>query len=237
MSVTGTPTANWGFPTYDGTEPGSLKTIANAQANAAESAMNNASKGFFLQYNTKAALLAASTSGLRVGQHATVYGDSTPANNGDYKWSGSAWVLSIANPVIIARRSSTAVSGGSNVWQQLATSSWWSQALNVGFAAFNGTLVAPVTGWYRLFAGISFSTAGSPSSLLMVTKNNSTNNETGNILRHTIAQVAGESGGYTSKLVKLTAGDVLRLQIFPTGSWTWGTDPDDGIFGLELAYV
>jgi hypothetical protein len=91
MSVTGTPTANWGFPTYDGTEPGSLKTIANAQANAAESAMNSASKGFFLQYNTKAALLAASTSGLRVGQHATVYGDSTPVNNGDYVWSGAAW--------------------------------------------------------------------------------------------------------------------------------------------------
>lgn len=88
--MTGTPTAKWGFPTYDGTEPGSLKTVANAQANAAETAMNNASTGFYLRYATKALLTANSTAS--VGQHATVYADSTPANNGDYVWSGSAWL-------------------------------------------------------------------------------------------------------------------------------------------------
>lgn len=87
--MTGTPTANWGFPTYDGTEPGSLKTIANAQANAAETAMNNASKGFYLPYTTLVALKAAPTTGLQVGQHATVYNDNS--NNGEYTWDGTQW--------------------------------------------------------------------------------------------------------------------------------------------------
>lgn len=234
--MTGTPTANWGFPTYDGTEPGSLKTIANAQANAAEAAMDNASKGFYLQYDTLTNLKAAPTTSFRIGQHATVYADPSPVNDGDYVWNGSAWALANANPAIMVRRSSTGVSGGSGVWQQLTTAGWWSQDYNNGFTAFNGTIVAPVTGWYRLFIGMSFSSAPG-TVVLMVTKNNSSANETGNILRQAASVASGELGVYASKLVKLSSGDVLRLQVFPSGSWTWGTDPDDGIFALELAYV
>jgi hypothetical protein len=115
VTVTGTPTANWGFPTYDGTEPGSLKTIANAQANAAESAMNSASKGFFIQSATKAAL---PTTGLRVGQHATVYADGTPVNNGDYGWNGTAWVRSYG--VIGAFTANGIYSAGSPVPQAVS---------------------------------------------------------------------------------------------------------------------
>lgn len=88
--MTGTPTTNWGFPTYDGTEPGSLKTVSNAQANAAETAMNNASKGFYLRYATKALMLANVTASTR--QHATVYGDSTQTNNGEYVWNSTLWI-------------------------------------------------------------------------------------------------------------------------------------------------
>jgi len=89
--MTGTPTPNWGFPTYDGTEPGSLKTISNAQANASEAAMNTASKGFYLRYTTKTLMLANTTAS--VGQHATVYADPSTGNNGDYVWNGTAWTV------------------------------------------------------------------------------------------------------------------------------------------------
>lgn len=193
-----------------------------------------AAAGGKVPFRTLADLKSWTTAGM--GQDAYVFADTTAANNGTYTWSGLTWVLSTSSPAIIVRRSSTGVSGGPNVWQQLTTVGWWSLDHNVGFAAFDGTIVVPVTGWYRLFVGLSFSTSA-PSALLMVTKNNASNTETGNILRQAIAQVAGEAGGFTSKLVKLTAGDVLRVQIFPTGSWTWGTDPDDGVFGLELAYI
>ena len=110
--MTGTPTPNWAFPTYDGTEPGSLKTIANAQANAAERAMNNAAKGFFLQYTSKAALLAVPTTGLTAWQKATVAGDPTPINNGDYVWNGTAWIAyGRGGLVAIAPTTATGLSG------------------------------------------------------------------------------------------------------------------------------
>lgn len=109
--MTGTPTTNWGFPTYDGTEPGSLKTVSNAQANAAETAMNNASKGFYLRYTTKALMLANVTAS--ANQHATVYADSTTANNGDYWWQGGAWArvltgLNMVTPTSVVGGTATA---------------------------------------------------------------------------------------------------------------------------------
>lgn len=63
-----------------------------APLNALATALNTAlSKTAFNQYPTKAALDLAP--GTIVGQHATVNADTTtPANNRDYTWSGTAWV-------------------------------------------------------------------------------------------------------------------------------------------------
>ena len=89
------PTPDWQLPLYDGTESGGLKTIANALSNALESALNlfktKIGWGFLGPYTSLSALNAVP--GTFIGQHATVSGSATASENGDYIWSGSAWVI------------------------------------------------------------------------------------------------------------------------------------------------
>ena len=83
------PTVPWGIPLFDDNTP-----FAPIQApfNAQSAALNDAlSAGAFAPYATKALMDAAP--GTRVGQHASVYADGTVANNGDYRWSGTAWSI------------------------------------------------------------------------------------------------------------------------------------------------
>lgn len=62
-----------------------------APLNALATALNTAlSKTAFNPYPTLAALNAAP--GTVLDQHASVNADPTAANNGDYAWSGSAWI-------------------------------------------------------------------------------------------------------------------------------------------------
>lgn len=61
----------------------------NAQSDALEASLNGVAANFFLAYATKSAMV--SEPGTRVRQHATVYADSTAANNGDYWWDGANW--------------------------------------------------------------------------------------------------------------------------------------------------
>ena len=93
------PTVPWGIPLFDDNTP-----FAPIQApfNSQSAALNDAlTAGAFQPYATKALLDAAP--GTRVGQHATVYGDGTAAYNGDYRWSGSAWIANnsgLINPTL-----------------------------------------------------------------------------------------------------------------------------------------
>ena len=87
------PTVPWGIPLFDDNTP-----FAPIQApfNAQSAALNDAlTKGGFAPYATKALLDAAP--GTRVGQHASVYADATVAYNGDYRWNGTGWILSLTS--------------------------------------------------------------------------------------------------------------------------------------------
>lgn len=132
-------------------------------------------------------------------------------------------------PQIWVDRANVAVTAGGGAWSSLATSAWMTESKNVGFATWNGTIVAPLTGRYRLDSGVY----GNNSAILAVTKNNTTPGQTSSVLLATSAVVGGEAVTQGSKKITLNGGDVLRMNIFPTGSFTWDTDPSSGWFGLE----
>jgi hypothetical protein len=92
---TGATTA-WNIPLFgDNDFVTPIQTPLNAQANALDTALTNAinKAGFRGPYPDLATLNLPANVGTAVGQHATVNADATAVNNGDYIWTGSAWVL------------------------------------------------------------------------------------------------------------------------------------------------
>lgn len=191
-------------------------------------------------FNTLAELTAYTTlitaANVPVNQRATVITDITAANNGDYIWTGSSWALSAGTtPQIWMDRANVGVSGAGSAWNALATTGWMTQTKNVGFAAWNGTIVAPLTGRYRLDVGAYIT--GVASCILSVTKNNATPGQTNPVINISGAAAGGETIPQGSKIVTLTAGDVLRINVFPSANWGWDTDPSSGWFGLQYLGV
>lgn len=89
--MTTPPTVPWALPllgTSD-TIPG-IDVLYNAQSNALNTALTTINNGAYARYTLKSSL---PTSGVGIGQHATVTGD-TVANNGDYIWDsvGATWL-------------------------------------------------------------------------------------------------------------------------------------------------
>lgn len=72
------------------------------------------------------------------GQHATVYADPTPANNGDYAWNGTAWVRRMAPFAMATGVVQSANAGGSS-----APPVYWDGGTLINFPAGRFT-VAPV---------------------------------------------------------------------------------------------
>lgn len=153
-----------------------------------------------------------------------------PADNGDvrelvfirdvqiwYGWTGAAWVPAAGRmPFATAARSGTAlnIATGSPVKLINAANLWTTEA--VGFAPFDGKWTIPVTGWYEVTAQLTGNTAGDGSLQLFMNRNSDTNFSTG-----LLAGAAVRAGGASTttsvsirKLVKLTAGDVIRLWVF-----------------------
>lgn len=85
------PTVPWNIPLFAaGDTIPSLEAVLNSQSNAMNTALNTMQLTSYLEYGTRSAMNAVP--GTVANQHATVNADSTVANNGDYYWSGSAWV-------------------------------------------------------------------------------------------------------------------------------------------------
>lgn len=77
-----TPTSPWNIPLFapSDTIP-SLEGVLNSISTGLNTALNTMNIQTFARYATKSAM---PTTGLSIGQHATVYADSTAAYNGDY---------------------------------------------------------------------------------------------------------------------------------------------------------
>lgn len=85
-------TSPWGITLFDDTL--SLNDYVapfNTHAADLNAALNTASAGFFVNYATKAAMVAVP--GTRKFAHSSVYADPTATNNGDYYWNGAAWTV------------------------------------------------------------------------------------------------------------------------------------------------
>jgi microcystin-dependent protein len=112
---------------------------------------------------------------------------------------------------------------------------WTESARGSSVAAFNGGWVAPVSGLYSVDVQMQF--VGTISVLLAVKKNSFTNDDGGSVLSHATTGIAGVTPASASGEVRLAAGDILRLAIFPTGysgSVQWSTIAERSRFGFRL---
>lgn len=99
-----------------------LETLLSNMQDSVQTALTNRNKNMFLLYATRAAMNAVP--GTQVGQHATVYADSTTANNGDYTWSGSAWIAAAKSglvPITPTSVSGATLSGSRVVFSAVAS--------------------------------------------------------------------------------------------------------------------
>lgn len=91
-------TTKWNIPLFGDTDAvAPIQTPLNSQANALDTALTNAinAGGFMGPFPSLATLNLPANAGTVVGQHASVNGDSTARNNGDYRWNGTVWVPAI----------------------------------------------------------------------------------------------------------------------------------------------
>jgi hypothetical protein len=84
-------TTPWNIPTIGpGDTIPSLEGLINPISTATNTALSAVQATAYTTYATLAALSAVP--GTVVGQHASVNNDTTATNNGDYAWTGSAWI-------------------------------------------------------------------------------------------------------------------------------------------------
>lgn len=85
-------TAAWNLPTWGPLDSiPSLAALLNAQSTALDTALTSAiNSNGWRRYTTYSSMTAVVNAA--VGAHATVYADSNANLNGDYRWTGSAWV-------------------------------------------------------------------------------------------------------------------------------------------------
>lgn len=139
------------------------------------------------------------------------------------------------------KRSATSRTFVANSWYVLDTAADWAVDLAAegGMAAFNGTWVVPETGIYAIDATVSF--GASINLLLAVKVNSAAANLAGGILIDSGVGTAFFTGVSVSGERPLTAGDVLRVAVFPNGyagSASWNTNgsvdaPIAGYFGIR----
>lgn len=190
-----------------------IQSPLNSQSNAMETALV---KGAYQTFPDYATLTLPANAGTIAGQHAYVNADSTVTNNGDYVWSGSAWVAAaLALPATFSCHTTGSPTINSS-WNLIT--SWATPDFIRNFSFSAGVLTVNQPGIYEVIACFSTSSNGTNSAL--VTKNSATAN-TGTIVRV-------QQGGLTafgSALVVLAAGDQLRMfGAGPTASQTISTD-------------
>jgi hypothetical protein len=101
-----------------------------------------------------------------------------------------------------------------------------------GVSAYNGTWVAPFAGMWKVEAQISVNAA---VSIFLAVKKNSTTLDTANaVVLNTAAGASGLTAANVSGTVKLAAGDILRLAVFPSASAPWNTTDVLSFFGIEF---
>jgi len=177
-----------------------LETVLGNMQDSVQTALTNRNKQMFLMFATAAAMNAAP--GTQIGQHAFVYNDSTVANNGDYVWSGTAWVA--PSPVtpygfVASMTGAQSVSGG---WALLTA--YATPDISRGFTLASGVLTVQQAGWYDISA--AFFTPSQGVQSFLITKNSAV--VTAGVLMQ--IQVSGLSA-YGAKPVYLVPNDQLRM--------------------------
>jgi hypothetical protein len=190
-----------------------------------------AAPGGHVEFLTLAALYAWTPAD--PAQLATVTSDPTVANNGDYRWTGTAWVATRLNIGASVKRSGTAATFSAGAWTQLTNAAYWvTDQPAAGMTAFNGTFVAPVAGLYDVRAGIQLDTA--VSAILALKKNDGGGSALGTIAQGGATGFANDTSIQTSKLVRLNAGDYVAAAIYCSAAATWNTNyPDSSYFAIR----
>lgn len=201
------PTVPWNIPLFAaGDTIPSLEGLLNSQSNAMNTALNSLQITSYLQYTTRALMNAAA--GTVVGQHATVNADSTPANNGDYFWTGSAWT-----PVGVAAgfsKTGTQTIANGGVAPTMTTMGTSEFAGNPGFTISSGVFTCTIPGTYVCTLSSNGTTAGvGQYGALMITHN---------ATQYTIQMSAGNNssgqlGGSMTKVLHLSSGDTVSFQV------------------------
>lgn len=150
-------------------------------------------------------------------------------------WRAGAWA-SIGNrfPVRGAvRRKPVSSSIAGNAWAALTDPAQWeAETPPQGLPAFNGTWVIPVTGRYRVEAGIQ---VGAAVPIILGVGRNNAAPGLGMIFSGTFSGTAGWTAGSIIRTVLLQANDVLRLHFYGTyaGGAGWTTE-NTSWFNVEL---
>lgn len=122
-------------------------------------------------------------------------------------------------------RSNTTRTFAPTTWHVLNTAADWVESVSRsgGVAAFDGTWVAPEGGVYLIEAGIHFS--ATINLIVAVKLNNSAASSAGALMSSSTVGVSLYTAAAVSGERRLSAGDVLRVAIFPSGyagsaAWT-----------------
>lgn len=196
-----------------------IQTPLNSQSNALDAALT---KSAFLPYPTLAALNLVP--GTIVGQHATVNADTTASNNGDYVWSGAAWLVNfpiLPYGFICSASGSQSVSTGWTLMTGFGTPD-----LSRGITQASGVMTISQPGIYDVAASISCGASGTPTTgtqSFQVTKNSATP-DANLVLK---VQQSGTTA-YGAKPTLLAAGDQLR--------W-FAAAPGTGLVGLATSFI
>ena len=209
-----------------------LETVLSNMQDSVQTALTNRDKNMYVYYSTYSALSAVT--GTTIGQHAIVNADPTLGNNGEYVWSGSAWIIRrmVGGRVI---RSSKAATFGSG-WNLLGGDAtyWTNSQTPYGISAFNGAWTVPVAGMYQIEAGALLD--ATVNLLMIIKKNNSAASNAGAIMGAGFIGQGTFTAGSLSGTVPLAAGDAVRAAVLPSvGSAAWNTSiPDMSYFGIRL---
>jgi hypothetical protein len=213
MAANTTPD-NIAYPT--GTDKvGNVATALATLATTTQTAITNRFNGggVYRLYATKTLMNAAP--GTIIGQHATVNADSVAGNNGDYTWSGSAWVQQ-AGPYCIVRRTSTALAGAANTYTNLSTGAAWASITGESFGlTYSNGITISVPGIYSVEHAEFISSSGATAGILGIGINMTSAN--GQLLHAVNAWNLPSSASSGMETVRLNAGDKLTL-------WGYGYD-------------
>lgn len=145
-----------------------------------------------------------------------------------YQWSGAAWNIVEGGPIFQVGRGSAQAIGASS-WT-LVSAGYGTPGLDVGFTSFtSGVLTVAVTGWYDLRGSVLWpSPATTISHQFLV---NSTTPDSSAMLDK--AHRASGQSSESSKLVFLSAGDVVRMYVFSSSAQNLGSNPRDLAFSAR----